>query len=163
MDQNPFTAAAEQLNSGAAIPAVSASDIKQMWNATRRMKADLPMGPNTAIGIDVFAGYGVEAASTRHEQFIWIQLREMLISGLSTSGVLSDYMHGEELDEKVFCAAATIPCDKNDLAEAMAPFWFRQVPVEVGETARDEMRAAGYDPDRPRIVTKFFEWMHDHC
>jgi len=82
---------------------------------------DMPPSSNErAIGLAVYAAYGFEAASAGPERFLPIQWRHKL-TALVQRGVLDDYKHGEELDEKVFRAAATIPCDKNDLAEAMLP------------------------------------------
>src|SRR6266567_6003942 len=80
-----------------------------------------PSSNERAIGLAVYAAYGFEAASAGPERFLPIQWRHKLMSALVQRGVLDDYKHGEELDEKVFRAAATIPCDKNDLAEAMLP------------------------------------------
>ena len=163
MEMSPFAAVSKQFNSGAPIPPVNASDIKQMWDSTRRMKTDLPLSPNAGISLTVYAAYGVEAASASPEQFMWIMSRHQLVSALAERGVLNDYMHGEELDEKVCCAAATMPCDKHDLAEARTPLWLAQVSAEVASKTRERMHAAGQDPDKPKIDDKFLEWLCDHC
>jgi hypothetical protein len=117
-------AQAKLSNDGAPIPPVSASDMKQMWDATRRMNADMPPRPNGATGVAVFAAYGVDAAFNRPEEFFLPSWRYQILVALVERGVLNDYKHGEELDEKVFRAAATMPCDKTDLAETMLPLLF---------------------------------------
>ena len=41
----------EEVNRGAPIPTVSSSDMKQFWDATRRMNVDMPPRPNVQIGM----------------------------------------------------------------------------------------------------------------
>lgn len=148
----------EQFNSNAPIPAVSASDIKQLWEASRR----IPPRPNVAVGLGVYAACGVEAAS-RPEQFMWVSFRLSLMSALVGRGVLNDYMHGGDLDEKVFRAAATIPCSKGDVAEAMVQLKLAQSPAEIVAKAKEEMRGEGYDADKPNIDGNFLDWLRDNC
>jgi hypothetical protein len=157
-------AQAEEINRGAPIPAVSAFDMKQMWNAMLHMNADFPPDPNcrtTAIG--VFAAYGVEAAANRPEEFMLVSWRHRLLSSLVEKGVLNDYKHGEELDERVFCAAATMPCDIQDIGETMLPLLFAQSPPEMVAKAREEMLAHGYNLDKPNLEGKFLNWLRDNC
>ncbi len=111
----------EQFNAGAPIPAVSPSDLKNLWEVSRRMNADMPPKPGGAIGLSVFAAYGFEAASASPEVQVPIQLRCHLLSALVERGVLKDYLNGEALDERATRAAATMPCDKIDLGEALFP------------------------------------------
>ncbi len=150
----------EQFNDGALIAPVSASDVKQLWDATRRMNADMPPSSNErAIGLSVYAAYGFEAASAGPEQFMPIQWRHTLLSALVQRGVLDDYKHGEDLDESVFRSAATIPCDNHDLAEAMLPRLLTRFSAEDAQKAKEEMLAGGYDPDMPNINRKFLDWL----
>jgi hypothetical protein len=92
----------EEINRGAPIPTVSAADMEQLWNATRRINADFPPKPNRSIGMGALAAYGVEAAVNRPEEFFSVSKRYQLLSYLVERGVLNDYKHGEELDERVF-------------------------------------------------------------
>ncbi len=153
----------DKFNAGAPIPPVSAADIKQMREAIRRMNADMPPRPSVATSLAVFAAYGVEAASGPLEQFMAIQNRHGLMSALVERGVLNDYMHGEELDEKVFRAAATMPCNRDDMAEAMLPRLLTQVSAEDAEKAKKGMRAEGHDPDKPNVDIKFLDWLSNNC
>src|SRR5438105_4155294 len=73
----------KQLNDGAPIAPVSAADVKQLWDATRRMNADMPPSSDVrGIGLSVYAAYGVEAASGPLEQFMAINFRHRLMSAL---------------------------------------------------------------------------------
>jgi hypothetical protein len=65
--------------------------------------------------------------------------------------------------KRVFAAAATIPCDKNDLAEALAERVLRDASPEVVERAKEEPKNAGQDIDRPKIGEKFIDWIRAHC
>jgi hypothetical protein len=44
------------------------------------MNAEMSLDSNRAVGLGVYAAYGVEAASTRPEQFILVHLRHSLMS-----------------------------------------------------------------------------------
>jgi hypothetical protein len=63
----------------------------------------------------------------------------------------------------VFVAAATMPCDKTDLAETMLPLLLAKSSAEDVVKAKEEMRAGGYDPDKPNIDTKFIDWTKNNC
>jgi hypothetical protein len=63
----------------------------------------------------------------------------------------------------VFAAAATIPCDKNDLGEALAQRMLRNSSPDVVERTKDEALQAGWDLDRPKVGETFIEWMRSHC
>lgn len=152
----------KQFDEGAPFPPVSPSDLKQLWDVTRRMNAEIPPEPGVAIGLGVYAAYGFEAASAGPEIYMPIQWRHEVMWSLVQRGVLKDYVHGEELDEKVFVAAATMPCNKNDVAETMLPLLLAKSP-EIAEKAKENMRAEGYDPDKPNIDSKFIEWLRNNC
>ena len=74
---------------------------------------------------------------------------------------MNDYKHGEELDEKVFRAAATMPCDLHDLGETMLPLALAQSPAEIVAKAKEEMLACGLDPEKPNLDGKFLSWLRD--
>jgi hypothetical protein len=130
-----------------------------MWDAARRM----PSKPNVALGLGAYAAYGVEAASSRPDQFTAIWRRHNMLAALVGRGVLKDYMDGDQLNEKVFTAAATIPCNKEDLAEAMVQLKLSLSSAEIVAAAKEEMRAAGYDADEPKVDGKFLDWLRDNC
>ncbi len=148
----------KQLESGAPIPPVNASDIRQMWAAARR----IPSRPNVVIGMGAYAACGVEAASDRPEQMLAIWHRQNMLAALVARGVLNDYLHGEEMDEKVFRAAATIPCNQEDWKQAMFPLMLAQLPADHAAKVREEAHAAGIDLDNLPIDRKFLDWLRDN-
>jgi hypothetical protein len=153
----------KQFDDGAPIPPANPHDLKQFWDVSRRINTDMPPRPGVAIGLGIFASYGFEAASAGAEKYMPVEWRHELMSSLIKRGVLKDYVHGEELDEKVFAAAATMPCDKTDVAETMLPFLFSKSSKEDAAKAMEEMRAGGYDPDKPNIDGKFLDWLQNNC
>ena len=62
----------------------------------------------------------------------------------------------------VLDVAATMPCDKADLAEAMLPFFLVQYPPDVAAKIREEMRAAGYDETKPNVAAKFLNLLSEN-
>lgn len=108
----------EQFNAGAPIPPVRPSDVKNLWEVSRRMNADMPPRPGVATGLAVVAAYGFEAASASPEVRVPIRLRCHLLAALVERGVLKDYLQEEELDERAIRAPATCLVTK--------PIWARQ-------------------------------------
>ncbi|HEX3104413.1 MAG TPA: hypothetical protein VHQ22_08195 [Terriglobales bacterium] len=82
----------EQFGAGAPIPPVGFSDLKNLWEVSRRMNADMPPQPGGAIGLSLFAAYGFEAASASPEVRVPIQLRCHLLTALVERGVLKGYL-----------------------------------------------------------------------
>ena len=56
-------------------------------------------------------------------------------------------MNDESARKDVFAAAATIPCDKNNLAEALAERTLRDASPELVERIKEEAKNAGYERD----------------
>jgi hypothetical protein len=156
-------AQSEEINRGAPIPAVRASDMKQLWDAMRRIKADISLKSNAQIGMGALAAYGVEAAVNRPEEYSLMSTRFQLLSFLVERAVLNDYKHGEELDERVFRAAATMPCNIHDLGETILPLALAQSPPEIVAKTKEEMLARGYDPEKPNLDGKFLNWLRENC
>lgn len=128
----------EQINAGAPIPTVSANDIRQIWDATRQMNADRPPRPGFAIGLSVFAGYGVGCAA-EPARFFAAQWRHTLLLDLIDRGVLSRWVHNGEPDAEVFEAAATFRSDLEDLVRAM----FKAIAQNEAELAAHASEAVG--------------------
>jgi hypothetical protein len=158
-----MSAAVQQFNSGAPIPPVKASDLRQFWDARRRMNADMPPRPGVAVGLAVYAAYGFEAAAGDPGGLLAIKWRHQLMSALVERGVLSEYVHGEELDERVFRAAATMPCDKEDFFQAVMPQMLTLFPPEDVPKFKEEMEAHRYDIDKPPVDQKLLEWLRTKC
>ena len=114
---------------------------------------------NVSVGLGAYAAYGFDASSLSATQFLAIWMRQNLLNTLIRRGVLQEFMKDEQSRTRVIEAAATFPCDKEDLAEAMVQMHLSQSPAEVAEAAKAEMKSQGYDVDRPRIDGKFIEWL----
>jgi hypothetical protein len=156
--------AAKQFNSGAPIASVKASDLRQLWDADRRMRADMgPPKPGGAVGLAVYAAYGFEAAAGDPGELLPITMRHKLMSALIERGVLSDYMQGEDPDEQVFRAAATMPCNKDDFFEAIMPEMLTLMPADDVAKLKEDTQAHGYDVNKPSVDVKFIEWLRTKC
>ena len=89
-------------------------------------------------------------------------LRVSLLSSFLHRGVLSDYLLGGKLHEAIFRSAATLPCDKEELAEAVILLHLSQSPEDIAAKGMEQLRAEGYDPEKPKIDAKFLAWVRAH-
>jgi hypothetical protein len=155
--QNYDGAAVARLNAGEPIAPVEFSLIERAWNALSRFRREQPQ----SIGIDLgaVAENASSLSSLSPDQRIAFTVRYGLLDGLITAGILDHYMENAKLRQKVFEAGATLPCDKNDLGEAMMLKRLRESSPDVVEKMKQEMRQAGYDPDQPKLGEKFVSWM----
>lgn len=144
-----------QINAGAPIPAVPATDVKQIWHATCRMNADRPLQPGVAIGLSAFAAYGVECAAepARFMSALW---RHTVLSDLIDRGALNEWVHDGQPDDKVFAAAARVHCTLKDLGRATVKA-IAQSNAEFAAYAAEALRAQGSDPEHPEIERRFDE------
>jgi hypothetical protein len=161
MESVEFNAYAERINEGAPIAQVEAYLIEGMWEALSRMPAEKRQ--HVSVGLGAFARVNPNFAPPSPEQTVALLARYALLDALIERGILDDYMRDELLRKRVFAAAASLPCDKNDLSEALAQKILRESPAEVVASTKEEMRLAGYDPDHPKVGDKFIEWMCDTC
>ena len=157
MDTDGLNLAAEQINSGAQIPTIEPSQIEHVWEVLSR----IPRRTNTAIGLTAVCA-NLDFAPKSPDEQVALMTRYALLDALLERGVLKDYMNDESARKHVFAAAATLPCDKNDLAEALADRMLRDASPEVVERTREEMKNAGWDIDRPKIGEKFLGWIRSH-
>ena len=156
-DLEGLEAATEQLNAGAQIAEIQPSLIEQMWEALSRIPRD--QAQHTAV----LARLEPDLLPRNPEQKLAMMVRYALLNALIERGVLDEYMKDEMLRKKVFAAAALLPCDQNDLLEAVAEKVLRQSPEDLKEKTIEELTQAGYDPNHLKIAHKFIEWMRDNC
>ncbi|HWY69326.1 MAG TPA: hypothetical protein VNX88_11705 [Terriglobales bacterium] len=108
------------------------------------------------IGIDAS-----EIGDAPGDKFHGLVIRLGLLRSFFERNVLRDYLHGGDFADEVFQAAASLPCDRDDVGEAMVQMAMKQRPeVDCSEFKR-EMIAHGYDPDAPKIDSKFLAWMRN--
>lgn len=166
--QSEYLEALDRWKRGAAIPAADASDVKEMWYTAReadhRKKAGEKPATKTPTTIEELTP----------EQFAATHFRWMLLSSLFERGVLKDYTNREKLDvtEKAFCAAATMPLTMKEWQEAALRFQLTPereagAKTEADHRAlakiREDLRALGYDPEKPLVDGKFLDYLRDNC
>ena len=161
MQGDDLHAATERFDAGEQILQVEPSQIAHVWEAMSRIPIEARQ-KTAAIGLDVAFG-DPDLARRNPEQQVALMVRYALLDALIERGNLNPYMSDESLRKRVFAAAATIPCNKNDLGEVLVQRLLRKSPPEVAQKVEQEMRQAGCDPDHPRVYDKFMEWMRDNC
>jgi hypothetical protein len=161
MENEGFSAATERINSGAQIPAVEPSQIEHMWEVLSRIPKDRRKNPGT-VGLTAVSG-NPDYAPKNPDEHVALLTRFAVLDALVERGILNDYMKDGPERKHVFAAAATIPCDKNDLVEALAERILRDASPEVVERTKEEAKNAGWDIHRPKIGEKFIDWIRTHC
>jgi hypothetical protein len=159
-DLEGLEAAAERLNAGAQIAQLEPSLIEHMWKALSRIPRN--EGQPTVVGY-MAVRLAPELAPRSPEHKLAMMARYALLDALYRAGHLHDYMKDETLREKVFAAAARMPCDQNDLSEAVAERVLRQSPPDITQKTKEELAQQGYDPDHLKLADKFIAWMRDNC
>jgi len=154
----PINTLMAKINAGEQIPPVSANDIRQIWGATHQMNADRPPRPDVAIGLSVFAAYGVSCAA-EPALFMSAHSRHMLLSDLIDRGLLAEWVQNGEPDERVFEVAATVDCTLEDLGRVTVKVIGQSDP-EFAAHASEALRAEGKDLEHPEIDRRFLELLH---
>jgi hypothetical protein len=150
-----MAAVAARVNAGDAIPEVDPSGIEYMWETVSR----IPRGQNKTIGLEAVARGDPTAHEIDPEEQFAVVFRCKILEALVDLGVLNDFIKDEAGRKKVFAAAATLKCNRDDFGEAVAQESIREAPPEVQEKMKEELRLAGCDPDHPAIVEKFIAWI----
>lgn len=117
---------------------------------------DLPQRTGHLMAV---AGNHPDLSSLSSGQRIAFAVRYALLDALIRAGILDRFMEHAKLRQKVFAAAASLPCDINDFGEAMMLKRLRESSPDVVEKMKEEMRQAGYDPNHPKLGEKFVSWM----
>jgi hypothetical protein len=159
MQSDDLSAVTERINAGAEIASVEPSLIEHVWNRLGPILKEHREKSPTGL----FAVAGDPALFPENpEQRVAMMARYTLLDALVERGMLDDYMKDESLRKKVFAAAASFPCDKFDLGEALTERLARESPPDVATKTREEFMQAGYDPDHPKVAGKLIDWMRDH-
>jgi hypothetical protein len=160
MENDDLKAAAERINAGAQIPTIEPSQSEHVWEVLSRTPMDRRKEPD--VGFTPVRGNPDFAPKSPDEQ-VALMTRYALLDPRLERGLLNDYMKDESARKQVFAAAATIQCDKNDLAEALAERLMRDASPDVVEQTKEEAKIAGWDIDRPKIGDKFIGGIRSHC
>lgn len=142
---------------GGMVPAANPDHIKMMWNRMRDVELVRRSGKTSGLGaIGIDASFLGESA---RDNLAALTLRLGLLRSLLERDVLRDYLQGDEVPDEVFAAAADIPCDKEEISEAMLQLVMKQRPDADCSELKHEMIAHGYDPNAPKIDSKFLMWL----
>ncbi|HKF03688.1 MAG TPA: hypothetical protein VKB49_15320 [Candidatus Sulfotelmatobacter sp.] len=160
MEKHGLEAALERINAGAPIPTIEPSQIEHVWERLSRIRRETQQ--NGTVGLTAVCG-NPEFAPKNPDEQIALSIRYALLDALVERGVLDDYMNDASARQHVFVAAATIPCDGNDLAEALEGKELRETSRDVVGQTKEELKNAGSDVPRPKIVEKFIDWIRSHC
>lgn len=161
MQSDEMAAAVERLNTGAGIPAVAPSMIAIAYEGLHRLHREKGLGVGVDVGL--FAKLDPVNQPPNAEQQVAFMARMGLLNALLELDILDAYMSDESQREKVFAAAASFPCNKSHLGEAMALKRLREAQPDVAEKMREDFRQSGYDPDHPKVGDEFKRWMEEHC
>ena len=158
-DFEDLETAIERLNDGVQIADVRPILIERMWEALSRISSDKRQPP---AGRYVGALFDPDLVPSNPEQKLAMMVRYAVLNALIERGVLDEYMKDEVSRRKVFAAAALVPCDQNDLREAVSEKVLRQSPPHVRQKTKEELTQEGYQPDHLKVADKFIEWMRDN-
>jgi hypothetical protein len=154
--QNDDAAVAARVTAGEPVAPVEFSLIERAWNRLSQLATDLPQRTGHLMAV---AGNHPDLSSVSSGQRFAFAVRYAQLDALIRAGVLDRYMEDATLRQKVFAAAASLPCDINDFGEAMMLKRLRESSPDVVEKMKEEMRQAGYDPNHPKLGEKFVSWM----
>ncbi len=160
-DQAAFFAATERLNAGNEIPRVDPSLIEGFWSVVSKIPKE--QRGHTSVGLGAFALSSPDNLPPDPEQRVAIMARYGLLDALLERGFFGEYMEDDSQRKKVFAAAASFPCTKDDLGEAVAERLLRDSPKEQVEEAKRQLLEGGYDATHLKVVEKFKRWIQDNC
>jgi len=150
MDES-FEKAFEQIKAGAEIPTVDPSLMENMWDAVSHIPASYQ---HSLVAVDRGVFARCDPKSFTPEKQVAMLARYALLNALLKRGILDAFMDEESQRKKVFAAAATIPCDKNDLAS-------ERLLRDMGPEQQDKAEPAGDDRDHLKVAEKFIAWIRD--
>lgn len=145
----------KQFEAGVPALAVDLEYFRSVWQNTADYREYAKDDPVTSISATVM---GVNDGVHTTEQAFAVWIRSMLLDALVQRGVLPGN-GATPLPEAVLVAAATMPCDKTDIAEALILRHLLKAPAEEVVWFRHEAAMNGYDPEHPCIDAKFLAWL----
>jgi hypothetical protein len=162
MNHDTENEAVENLNAGKPVPPVDPAYLKNAWEALSRLPAELR--GTVSLDVRVISGDAAPDLMNRDPgQYLAFGMRLATLQALIERGALNDYMQDNAQRARVFRAAATMPCNKYDFAEAMSQQMLRDSPPDVAAKTREGMLAGDLDPDHPKVIAKFIAWMEQQA
>ena len=160
MEKDGLDEALERIKAGAPIPTIEPSQIEHVWERLSFIRRETQK--NGTAGLTAVCG-NLEFAPKNPDEQIALSIRYALLDALMERGLLDDYMNDTSGRQHVFVAAATIPCDKNDLDEALTGKELREASRDVVEQTKEELKRVGSDVALSKIGEKFIGWIRSHC
>lgn len=159
MEDDDLGAAVEKINAGEPIPTIDPTQLEKVWGAVSRIPRD--RRKDTEVSCTATC-VNTDFAPKNADEEIGLMARLAILNALVERGILSDYMQTEPGRKLVFAAAATIPCNKEDLAEAVSERLLRDKPSDIVAEAKESAKSEGRDFDRPKIGERFIDWIRTH-
>lgn len=148
---------------GGRVPFVKPEHLAATWKFMSEADEGVSSTRTTGVGV-VLARAGLSADEieflSRAEGggFAFV-IRSQLLQSLVQRGVLREYADGNELDRRVFRAVALFPFNEEDFAEASVLLHLKTLPPEKSAQLRSSLIAEGYNPEEPKVDSKFLEWI----
>ncbi len=145
------------------VPSVNPEHLAATWKFFDRTDESVSSTKTTGIGV-VLARAGLSAQEIevlgRAESggFAFV-MRSLVLQSLLKRGVLQQYAHGSERDERVFRAVASFPFTEEEFGEATVLLHLKTLPPEKSALLRSSLISEGYNPEEPRLDSKFLEWI----
>lgn len=145
---------------GGLVPPANPDHLASMWKLMREVNRRFPntgtcgTGGHVSIGLDAA---GIEGITGDHVAVL--SIRVALLQSFLERNVLHEHFQSDELIQEVFHAVASFPCDKEDVGEAVVQLQLRKLPLEQASELRKNLIDGGYNPDEPKVDSKFLEWM----
>ncbi len=148
----------QKVEEGAPIPPLEISIAKEMWEASL-----VALRGVTVVPVETHTANAAGTSSLNSKQFVSQFWRGNLLTSLIGRGVLREFLQDEQSVQKLIIAAATFPCKRDDVGEAMILFRLTQVAREEARKTKAAMKQEGFDPDNLNIDSRFIQWMKDNC
>ena len=148
---------------GGHVPSVNpehlAATCKFMGEADEGVSNTKTTGVGIVLARAGLSGQEIELLGRAESGGFAFGIRSHLLQSLLQRGVLRQYADGSELDERVFRAAASFPLSEEDYGEASVLLHLKNLPPEKSALLRSSLMAEGYNPEEPKVDSKFLEWI----
>jgi len=145
---------------GGLVPPINPDHLASMWNLMREVNERFPNTGTCGLGGHV--GVGLSAAGMEGvtgDDVAGLSIRLALLQSFVERNVVYEHFQSDQFIQKVFRAIASFPCDKEDVGEAVLQLQLKNLPVEQASELRKNLIGGGYNPDEPKVDSKFLKWM----
>lgn len=148
---------------GGRVPSVNPQHLAATWKVMGEVQDSASTTKTIGLGV-VLARAGLSARevkvlSTVEGGGFAFVIRSQLLQSLVQRGVLQQYASGSELHERVFRAVASFPFTEEEFGEATVLLHLKNLPAEKSAQLRSSLISEGYNPEEPKVDSKFLEWI----